>query len=141
EAPEGAFITVSVTVTWISKRPTSNGFVLNVTVDDMYTAVFFNGIWQERVLQKFVRVLFSGKLKFYNRLAQRQHPEFLILDASAGSTPVAKRWGGTLKAISQFVDVEELLRDREWLPVYPAATRGQDRKSTRLNSSHVSISY
>ena len=64
EAPEGAFITVSGTVTWISKRPTSNGFVLNVTVDDMYTAVFFNGIWQERVLQKGVRVLFSGKLKF-----------------------------------------------------------------------------
>ena len=122
EAPEGAFITVSGTVTWISKRPTSNGFVLNVTVDDMYTAVFFNGIWQERVLQKGVRVLFSGKLKFYNRQAQLQHPEFLILDAPAGSTPVSKRWGGTLKAISQFVDVEELLRDREWLPVYPASS-------------------
>src|SRR5699024_6678214 len=121
-APEGAFITGTGTETWLSKRPTSNGSVVDVTVDDLYTAVLFNGICLERVRQKGVPVLFSGTLKFYNRQAQLQHLEFLILDAPAGSTPVSTRWGGTLKAISQFVDVEELLRDREWLPVYPASS-------------------
>ena len=122
QAPEGSFITVSGTVTDVSKRPIRNGFVLNVTVDDTYTAVYFNGVWQERVLYPGMRVLFSGKLKFFNRTAQLQHPEFLILDAPRGESSVSKRWGGTLKAISQFVDVEELLRDREWLPVYPASS-------------------
>ncbi|MGP5117684.1 ATP-dependent DNA helicase RecG [Corynebacterium casei] len=122
EAPEGSFITISGTVTNVSKRPIRNGFVLNVTVDDTYTAVYFNGVWQERVLYPGMRVLFSGKLKFFNSQAQLQHPEFLILDAPRGETSVSKRWGGTLKAISQFVDVEELLRDREWLPVYPASS-------------------
>lgn len=122
EAPEGSFITVSGTVTNISKRPIRNGFVLNVTVDNTYTAVYFNGVWQERVLYPGMRVLFSGKLKFFNSQAQLQHPEFLILDAPRGESSVSKRWGGTLKAISQFVDVEELLRDREWLPVYPASS-------------------
>ncbi|MGO3010943.1 MAG: ATP-dependent DNA helicase RecG [Corynebacterium casei] len=122
EAPEGSFITISGTVTNVSKRPIRNGFVLNVTVDDTYTAVYFNGVWQERVLYPGMRVLFSGKLKFFNSQAQLQHPEFLILDAPRGETSVSKRWGGTLKAISQFVDVEELLREREWLPVYPASS-------------------
>ena len=122
EAPEGSFITISGTVTNVSKRPIRNGFVLNVTVDNTYTAVYFNGVWQERVLYPGMRVLFSGKLKFFNSQAQLQHPEFLILDAPRGETSVSKRWGGTLKAISQFVDVEELLRDREWLPVYPASS-------------------
>ncbi|MDN6739841.1 MAG: ATP-dependent DNA helicase RecG [Corynebacterium casei] len=122
EAPEGSFITISGTVTNVSKRPIRNGFVLNVTVDDTYTAVYFNGVWQERVLYPGMRVLFSGKLKFFNSQAQLQHPEFLILDAPRGETSVSKRWGGTLKAISQFVDVEELLRDREWLPVYRASS-------------------
>ncbi|MGO1446770.1 ATP-dependent DNA helicase RecG [Corynebacterium casei] len=122
EAPEGSFITISGTVTNVSKRPIRNGFVLNVTVDDTYTAVYFNGVWQERVLYPGMRVLFSGKLKFFNSQAQLQRPEFLILDAPRGETSVSKRWGGTLKAISQFVDVEELLRDREWLPVYPASS-------------------
>lgn len=122
EAPEGSFITISGTVTNVSKRPIRNGFVLNVTVDDTYTAVYFNGAWQERVLYPGMRVLFSGKLKFFNSQAQLQHPEFLILDAPRGETSVSKRWGGTLKAISQFVDVEELLREREWLPVYRASS-------------------
>ena len=122
EAPEGSFITISGTVTNVSKRPIRNGFVLNVTVDNTYTAVYFNGVWQERVLYPGMRVLFSGKLKFFNSQAQLQHPEFLILDAPRGETSVSKRWGGTLKAISQFVDVEELLRDREWLPVYRASS-------------------
>lgn len=122
EAPEGSFITISGTVTNVSKRPIRNGFVLNVTVDNTYTAVYFNGVWQERVLYPGMRVLFSGKLKFFNSQAQLQHPEFLILNAPRGETSVSKRWGGTLKAISQFVDVEELLRDREWLPVYPASS-------------------
>ncbi|MGO1843959.1 MAG: ATP-dependent DNA helicase RecG [Corynebacterium casei] len=122
EAPEGSFITISGTVTNVSKRPIRNGFVLNVTVDDTYTAVYFNGVWQERVLYPGMRVLFSGKLKFFNSQAQLQHPEFLILDAPRGETSVSKRWGGTLKAISQFVDVEELLREREWLPVYRASS-------------------
>ena len=122
EAPEGSFITISGTVTNVSKRAIRNGFVLNVTVDNTYTAVYFNGVWQERVLYPGMRVLFSGKLKFFNSQAQLQHPEFLILDAPRGETSVSKRWGGTLKAISQFVDVEELLRDREWLPVYPASS-------------------
>lgn len=122
EAPEGSFITISGTVTHVSKRPIRNGFVLNVTVDNTYTAVYFNGVWQERVLYPGMRVLFSGKLKFFNSQAQLQHPEFLILDAPRGESAVSKRWGGTLKAISQFVDVEELLRDREWLPVYPASS-------------------
>src|SRR5699024_12210298 len=66
QAPEGSFITVSGTVTHIAKRPIRNGFVLNVTVDDAYTAVFFNGVWQERVLYPGIRVLFSGKLKFFH---------------------------------------------------------------------------
>ncbi|MGO3060556.1 MAG: ATP-dependent DNA helicase RecG [Corynebacterium sp.] len=122
EAPEGSFITISGTVTNVSKRPIRNGFVLNVTVDNTYTAVYFNGVWQERVLYPGMRVLFSGKLKFFNSQAQLQHPEFLILDAPRGETSVSKRWGGTLKAISQFVDVEELLREREWLPVYRASS-------------------
>lgn len=122
EAPEGSFITISGTVTNVSKRAIRNGFVLNVTVDNTYTAVYFNGVWQERVLYPGMRVLFSGKLKFFNSQAQLQHPEFLILDAPRGETSVSKRWGGTLKAISQFVDVEELLRDREWLPVYRASS-------------------
>ena len=122
EAPEGSFITISGTVTNVSKRAIRNGFVLNVTVDDTYTAVYFNGVWQERVLYPGMRVLFSGKLKFFNSQAQLQHPAFLILDAPRGETSVSKRWGGTLKAISQFVDVEELLREREWLPVYRASS-------------------
>src|SRR5699024_985359 len=74
QAPEGSFITVSGTVTHIAKRPIRNGFVLNVTVDDAYTAVFFNGVWQERVLYPGIRVLFSGKLKFFHNTAQLQHP-------------------------------------------------------------------
>src|SRR5699024_9997885 len=62
QAPAGSFIAVSGTATKISRRATSGGFVLNVTVDDAYTAVLSNGRWQGRVLQPGARVLFSGKL-------------------------------------------------------------------------------
>ncbi|MFH0412509.1 ATP-dependent DNA helicase RecG [Corynebacterium sp. L4756] len=117
-AQEGSIVTIVGTVTEKRTRHTNRGEILNVVVDGKYTAVFFNGTWQNRVLDYGSRVLFSGKLKYFGQKPQLQHPEFLILNGPS----TASKWTGTLKAISQFVDVEELLRTRVWFPVYPATS-------------------
>src|SRR5699024_11499676 len=69
-----------------------------------------------------------------------QHPEFtiddeLVVGHSAGAQ--LAMWAGTRHAL----DEDEVGNNPKFRPTRVVSLAGPDRKSTRLNSSHVSISY
>src|SRR3712207_7773451 len=67
------------------------------------------------------------------------HGKTKLLDALRNTNVVAREAGGITQHIGAYQIVTEL-EDNE-RPITFIDTPGQDRKSTRLNSSHANISY
>ncbi|MDO5031501.1 ATP-dependent DNA helicase RecG [Corynebacterium sp.] len=125
-AAEGDYVTITGVITRIQQRDTAKTFLLTLTMDSGITATFFNAHYLLRVLRSGMRLMLSGKLKFFRNQPQLQHPDFVIIDAgggapelSGGRTPKLQATG-SLRNLSQFGSLEALL-EREWIPVYPAS--------------------
>ncbi|WKD57765.1 ATP-dependent DNA helicase RecG [Corynebacterium capitovis DSM 44611] len=78
------------------------------------TATFFGSRFAMGALTPGTRVMLTGKLSFYKKRPQLQHPDFVLLDGTAKAT-------GALRQLQHFGDVGEIMSGREWLPLYPAA--------------------
>ena len=104
-----------------SKRP-----IFKVEISDGHQridATFFGAKYAPRVLKPGVRAMFTGKLKFFQKQPQLQHPDFLILSAPNlnGSGKEGKNTGGStgsIKKLAEFGDPDKILSGREYLPVY-----------------------
>lgn len=133
-ANEGDYVTVTGQVVRLQQRNTAKTFLLTLSMDNGITATFFNAHYLTRVLRQGMRLMLSGKLKFYRGQPQFQHPDFVVIDAGgAGSAsnalydaaPSGGSGGkvtatGSLRNLSQFGQLESLL-EREWIPIYPAS--------------------
>ncbi|MCK6159781.1 ATP-dependent DNA helicase RecG [Corynebacterium simulans] len=133
-ANEGDYVTVTGQVVRLQQRNTAKTFLLTLSMDNGITATFFNAHYLTRVLRQGMRLMLSGKLKFYRGQPQLQHPDFVVIDAGgAGSAsnalydaaPSGGSGGkvtatGSLRNLSQFGQLESLL-EREWIPIYPAS--------------------
>ena len=133
-ANEGDYVTVTGQVVRLQQRNTAKRFLLTLAMDNGITATFFNAHYLTRVLRQGMRLMLSGKLKFYRGQPQLQHPDFVVIDAGgAGSAsnalydaaPSGGSGGkvtatGSLRNLSQFGQLESLL-EREWIPIYPAS--------------------
>ncbi|SDS13335.1 ATP-dependent DNA helicase RecG [Corynebacterium timonense] len=99
-----------------TRRPSS---LYKVTVDDGSTtiaATFFGSDYARRSLMRGQRVMLTGKLGSFRGEPQLQHPDFVLLDSPSEAT-------GALRQLAHFGDIGEILRGREWLPLYPAASK------------------
>lgn len=74
---------------------------------------FFGSRYAQHALQPGRRAMFTGKLSYFQGRPQLQHPDFVLLDGPTEAT-------GSLRQLSHFGDIEEILAGREWLPIYPA---------------------
>ncbi|WP_311518355.1 ATP-dependent DNA helicase RecG [uncultured Corynebacterium sp.] len=133
-ANEGDYVTVTGQVVRLQQRNTAKTFLLTLSMDNGITATFFNAHYLTRVLRQGMRLMLSGKLKFYRGQPQLQHPDFVVIDAGgAGSAsnalydaaPSGGSGGkvtatGSLRNLSQFGQLESLF-EREWIPIYPAS--------------------
>lgn len=93
--------------------------IYKVGIDDgrrHFTATFFGSHYAMRALTQGKRAMFTGKLSSFKGAPQLQHPDFVLLDGPTEAT-------GSLRQLSHFGDLEEILSGREWLPLYPA-TKG-----------------
>ena len=123
DAQEGDMITCVGEVTGVRHFNTRDGKgVIRLAITDgrtVFTASFFNSSYVGRVLREGSKAMFAGKLKFYRGEPQLQHPDFLILprpgEKAAGSA--------SLKTLSLYGDPDELLRDLDHVPIYPATSR------------------
>lgn len=100
----------------IENRKNPQRPIYKVTLDDgqrTLTATFFGSQYAMRVLTQGRRAMFTGKISFYKGAVQLQHPDFVLLDGPTEAT-------GSLRQLSHFGDLEEILSGREWLPLYPA---------------------
>lgn len=91
--------------------------ITKVYVDDgrrVFQATFFGSNYAQRVLKEGRRVMLTGKYELFRNQPQLAHPDFVLLDGPTEAT-------GSLKQLAHFGDLEEILRGREWLPIYPAA--------------------
>lgn len=129
-ANEGDYVTVTGQVLRLQQRNTGKAFLLTLSMDNGITATFFNAHYLTRVLRQGMRLMLSGKLKFFRGQPQLQHPDFVIIDAGgqsdalydvddSASGPKLKATG-SLRNLSQFGQLEQLL-EQEWIPVYPAS--------------------
>src|SRR5207249_8114887 len=78
------------------------------------------------------------------KLQHRQSPEAMPMVAGAVAVLAPKRRDGAViehAAIAQLSVEQQRVHHRRKRAAQPFAGRRLDRKSTRLNSSHVSISY
>ncbi|UIZ93040.1 ATP-dependent DNA helicase RecG [Corynebacterium sp. CNCTC7651] len=78
-----------------------------------FAATFFGSHYAQRVLTEGRRAMFTGKLDWFNGEPQLQHPDFVLLDGPTEAT-------GSLRQLSHFGDLEEILAGKEWMPIYPA---------------------
>ncbi|MDY3127381.1 MAG: ATP-dependent DNA helicase RecG [Corynebacterium sp.] len=113
----GENASITGTITNVSTRHTTRGEIFAATIDNHVEAVFFGG-WQRHSLQVGTHAFFVGKLGTFNNRLQLQHPDFLILNGES----IAKRFSGHLKAINEVVDIEKLINQSLWLPIYPATS-------------------
>ncbi|MDK8241481.1 ATP-dependent DNA helicase RecG [Corynebacterium coyleae] len=79
-----------------------------------FQATFFGSQYAQRVLKPGRRAMLTGKLDFYRNQPQLQHPDFVLMDGPTEAT-------GSMRQLSHFGDLEEMLRGRQWLPLYPAS--------------------
>lgn len=125
-ANEGDIVTIVSTVTSTNTRHTTarggrNLEIFNVHLDNGVSVSFFNTPWARRSLFAGVRAMFSGKVKFFRGNVQLQHPDFFVLGAQGGATtPTPDKATGSLRALASFGELEDILYDRDWLPIYPA---------------------
>ena len=78
-------------------------------------ATFFNARYASRVLRRGTRAMFSGKLSHYQGTAQIQHPDFFLLEKAKKTAAT-----GSLRSLAAYGDLDEILAELEYLPVYPA---------------------
>lgn len=81
-ANEGDYVTVTGQVLRLQQRNTGKAFLLTLSMDNGITATFFNAHYLTRVLRQGMRLMLSGKLKFFRGQPQLQHPDFVIIDAA-----------------------------------------------------------
>lgn len=116
---DGDTVTVMGTVTGsrsIPNRKQPKRPIYKVDIFDgrtTFTATFFGSAYASRVLKEGRRAMFTGKVSWFNGAAQLQHPDFVLVDGPTEAT-------GSLRQLSHFGDLEEILSGREWLPIYPA---------------------
>ncbi|WJY67938.1 ATP-dependent DNA helicase RecG [Corynebacterium auris] len=99
------------------KRPRPS--LYKITVNDgasSISATFFGSDYAKVKLKQGLRVMLTGKLGFFRGAPQLQHPDFVLLDAPSDAT-------GALRQLGHFGDIGEILSGREWLPLYPAASK------------------
>lgn len=118
-AEEGEIVTVTGIVGGISTKRARNTTIYQLNLQNGISASFFNAHWIQKVLFPGVRVMLSGKLKWFRSRPQLQHPDFVVIDNYGGNAPST----GSLRSLSQFGDIEELLVNREWIPIYPATAK------------------
>lgn len=121
DAQEGDMVTCVGEITGINRFFTRDGKeIIRLDISDghtIFTASFFNARYVTRVLHQGTRAMFAGKLKFYQGQPQLSHPDFLVLPVP-GQKP-----SGSLKSLSAYGDPDELLRDLDFVPVYPATAK------------------
>lgn len=84
------------------------------------TATFFNSWLAERQLIQGTNVMISGKVKYYRGAVEVSHPAFIVLP-QPGEKP--KRATGKLRDLSAYAsaeELEELLAELDYIPIYPA---------------------
>ncbi|RNE48322.1 ATP-dependent DNA helicase RecG [Corynebacterium alimapuense] len=123
EAEEGDMVTFLGEVTDIRQFHSGAGkAITRLTISDgqtTFAASFFNAKYLTRVLHQGSRAMFAGKLNFYRGQPQLQHPDFLLLPA-----PGQKAAGtGSLNSLSAYGDPDELLRNLDYVPIYPATAK------------------
>ena len=84
-ANEGDYVTVTGQVVRLQQRNTAKTFLLTLAMDNGISVTFFNAHYLTRVLRQGMRLMLSGKLKFYRGQPQLQHPDFVVIDAGAAS--------------------------------------------------------
>ncbi|WP_312715283.1 ATP-dependent DNA helicase RecG [Corynebacterium flavescens] len=142
DAAEGDIVTVTGIVSAISKRDTGRTTIINVQLDGNISATFFNALYVLGMLKRGMRVMLSGKLKFFRGIAQLQQPDFVVIDAfgrpsgelepylvpepdsrqPSGKRSKKQQATGSLRKLSQFGRLDKLLLEREWIPIYPATS-------------------
>lgn len=81
---------------------------------------FFNSWLAEKQLVTGTNVMISGKIKYFRGLAEVSHPAFIVLP-QPGEKP--KKAVGKLRDLSAYAstdELEELLSELEYIPIYPA---------------------
>lgn len=123
-AEEGDYVTITGLIDQVRVRRTSKAMVFTLYMESGIQASFFNAYYVQRALGRGMRVMLSGKLKYFRGQPSLQHPDFLILDPGRyqnSQLPTnAGQATGSLKRLSQFGSLETFLQ-REWIPVYPAS--------------------
>lgn len=117
-AQEGDIVTLSGTITRHNFRPNGKRSTLTVSVDNRISATFFSASWQRSLLTVGTRVMMSGKLSFYRGAPQLAHPDFMLLDQPQGTKAT-----GSLRNLSNYGELEQLLLGRDWIPIYPATAK------------------
>ena len=138
DAAEGDIVTVTGTITGFNRHDRGKTTIINVQLDDSIMATFFNANYVMRMLHRGQRVMMSGKLKFFRNQPQLQQPDFVEIDAFGRPDgevddyrqPAAEsgkknrpKVTGSLRNLSQFGRLDQLLLEREWIPVYPATSK------------------
>ena len=138
DAAEGDIVTVTGTITGFTRHDSGKTTIINVQLDGSIVATFFNANYVMRMLHRGQRVMMSGKLKFFRNQPQLQQPDFVEIDAFGRPDgelddyrqPVAEsgkkhrpKATGSLRNLSQFGRLDQLLLEREWIPVYPATSK------------------
>ncbi|WP_408931530.1 ATP-dependent DNA helicase RecG [Corynebacterium sp. YSMAA1_1_D6] len=123
-ADEGDYVTITGLIDQVRVRHTAKAMVFTLYMESGIQASFFNAYYVQRALGRGMRVMLSGKLKYFRGQPSLQHPDFLILDPGRyqnSQLPTnAGQATGSLKRLSQFGSLETFLQ-REWIPVYPAS--------------------
>lgn len=107
-----------------ARRGSSQLEIFTVVLDNGIEVSFFNSPWAQRALRAGIRAMFSGKVKLFRGNAQLQHPDFFVLADPEGPTPGKGpgkvKSSGSLRNLAEYGALEDILYDREWLPIYPA---------------------
>lgn len=123
-AEDGDHVTITGVIEELRVKHTSKAMVFILYMDSGVQASFFNAHYVQRVLGRGMRVMLSGKLKYFRGYPSLQHPDFLILDPGRYQESLLDsttgQGTGSLKKLSQFGSLETFLQ-REWIPVYPAS--------------------
>ena len=79
-AEEGDQVTITGVIQEVRTRHTSKAMVFTLYMDSGIQAAFFNAHYIQRILRGGMRIMLSGKLKYFRGTPSLQHPDFLILD-------------------------------------------------------------
>lgn len=133
DGEEGDIVTIFGTVieaqTFPGKKRTKSGRPLRITkivaIDGTtrIPATFFSSFYAEQQLRPGAVALFSGKLSFFRGQPQLNHPDFYLIEAADGQNREGDLATGSLKNLSAYGDVDEVLGQRPVLATYPATAK------------------